>query len=119
MTRTIALVVTVWLCVACCATRVLREPRTEGPPNSAMLQDGQGEGGGASSPSYMGAAVSPGWPSAHVEKAKKKLQNARKAAHSNLVSARNSFAMEVLHNRSVLLRTILQRQRAEEPAANC
>lgn len=120
MTKTLALVVALWLCMACCARRLHKKPNTEGQPlNPAVPQVGQVPAGNLWSTSSRGAGVTRPWENEPVEEAVKNLRRARKAVRKHLVAARNSYAMEVLHNRSVLLRNILTKQRAEEPAADC
>lgn len=117
MTKTIALVLVVWLCVACCARRVREESNAEfETPNTTKPQMAAGN---PMKPSSKETWVTQSKQNLPIESAEKNLRRARKVAQSNLVSARNNYAMEVLHNRSMLLRAILKKQKAEEPTADC
>lgn len=117
MTKIIALVVAVWLCVACCARRKLEVPNTE--PEAPNTTEPQVALGNPPSPSSKETWMTPSKQNLPLQVAEKNLRRARKAAQSSLVTARNNYAMEILHNRSALLRAILNKQRAEEPAADC
>lgn len=120
MTKTLSLVVALLLCMACCARRLRKEPNTEGEQlYPAVPQAGQVPAGNLWNTSSRDARVTRPWENEPVEEAVKNLRRARKAVSKHLVAARNNYAMEVLHNRSVLLRNILNKQRAEEPAADC
>ena len=83
-------------------TAALKQPGQLSTPQNALFDDPDS-----------------GAPEAKIREAEKNLKLAKKSARRHLVSARNQFTMEVLHNRSALLRAILEKQRAEVAPAEC
>lgn len=119
MTKIVALLSVACLWVAVCRARLPQVTTREDRPPSTTLRRPVQVSMGTSRIPLLSDEENDDSPGAQVREAERNLRLAKKSAHRELVSARNRFASEVLHNRSVLLRSILKKQRAQEPSAEC